>query len=184
MLLNVDNQEGLFSAREIEAIESRRPDGVTCQEIISLFQARGVKLSEATFRKYVQLGLLPTSKRVGSKGKHRGSRGVYPVSVVRRINLIKHMMQEGLTLEQIRDSFLSVHNQMEQAQEALEDLLGGMEQQLARLDQPRKSVRRMARDLGQVRKETRSLMKKIEKLTSRLAVLGSPTDQEEQGGSP
>jgi len=184
MLLNVDNQPGLFGTQELAEIERRKPEGITSQEIISLFQARGVKLSEATFRKYVQLGLLPTSKRVGRKGKHRGSRGVYPVTVVRRINLIKHMMQEGLTLEQIRDSFLAVHNQLESAQEALDGLLDGMEQQLRRLDEPHKAVRRLDRELGQTRKESRSLMKKLEKLTSQLAVLGSPTNQEDQGGPP
>ena len=41
---------------------------------------RGEPLSEATFRKYVQLGLLPRSVRVGRKGKHRGSQGLYPAS--------------------------------------------------------------------------------------------------------
>ena len=46
---------------------------------------KGVRLSEATFRKYVQAGLLPRSKRVGRKGKHRGSQGLYPVEAVRRI---------------------------------------------------------------------------------------------------
>ena len=35
-----------------------------------------MKFSEATLRKYVQLGLLPRSVRVGRKGKHQGSQGI------------------------------------------------------------------------------------------------------------
>ena len=118
MMLAIKAQPELFTTRELEEIERRWSEGIPSQEVISLFQARGVKLSEATFRKYVQLGLLPTSRRVGRKGKHRGSRGLYPASVVRRINVIKRMMAEDLTLEEIRDSFFSVQNQLEKAGEA------------------------------------------------------------------
>ena len=59
---------------------SRRsyPDGLSTQQIVELFAVEGERLSEATFRKYVQLGLLPRSVRVGRKGKHRGSQGRYP----------------------------------------------------------------------------------------------------------
>ena len=60
----------LFTRKELKEIESSWSEGIPSQEIISLFQDRGIKLSEATFRKYVQLGLLPTSRRVGQKGKH------------------------------------------------------------------------------------------------------------------
>ena len=84
MILDGDKQ-GLLEAAELQAVEAQAPEGISSSEVIGLFQARGIKLSEATFRKYVQLGLLPTSKRVGRKGKHRGSRGVYPVSVVRSV---------------------------------------------------------------------------------------------------
>ena len=47
-------------------------------QIVEAFTDAGVRLSEATFRKWVQLGLLPRSRRVGRKGKHQGSLGLYP----------------------------------------------------------------------------------------------------------
>jgi len=37
--------------------------------LLDVFPPRGIRFSEATLRKYVQLGLLPRSVRVGQKGK-------------------------------------------------------------------------------------------------------------------
>ena len=68
----------IWSAEELEAIGRAHPGGLTVQEIVQLSTARGERLSEAAFRKYVQLGLLPRSVRVGRQGKQRGSRGLYP----------------------------------------------------------------------------------------------------------
>src|SRR5512146_697345 len=90
----------------LDQIERECAAGLSARAIVGIFQSSGVRLSEATFRKYVQLGLLPRSRRIGRKGKHRGSQGLYPVGAVRRVNLIKKMMSEGLTLEQIRRSFV------------------------------------------------------------------------------
>lgn|GEM_PF-430062 len=91
-------------------VEAARPDGLTSGEILDILGRHGVSVSEATLRKYVQLGLLPRSVRVGTKGKHRGSRGLYPTEVVRRIALIKTLMAERYTIEEIRRRlvFLSV----------------------------------------------------------------------------
>jgi DNA-binding transcriptional MerR regulator len=91
-------------------VEATRPDGLTSGEILEILGRHGVSVSEATLRKYVQLGLLPRSIRVGTKGKHRGSRGLYPTEVVRRIALIKALMAERYTIEDIRRrvAFLSV----------------------------------------------------------------------------
>src|SRR5512138_2328296 len=98
---------------EIERVERERAAGISSAEVVRLFESRGARLSAATFRKYVQAGLLPRSRRVGRKGKHTGSTGLYPVSVVRRIDLIKRMMAEGLTLEDIRESFVAVKHRLE-----------------------------------------------------------------------
>jgi len=184
MILTVKEQPGLFSTEELEEIERQRPAGVTSQDVISMFQARGVKLSEATFRKYVQLGLLPTSRRVGQKGKHRGSRGVYPISVIRRINLVKSMMQQDMTLEDIRDSFLAVQIEMEKTQEALEGLFGSLEERTQRLEAGGLVSGGLLKELELAQKNATGLMKKLEKISSRLAVIGSVDDHEEQGGLP
>ena len=69
------------------------------------------------------MGLLPRSRRVGRKGKHTGSTGLYPVSVVRRIALIKRMMAEGYTVEDIRGSFVTVANRLEDVEKGLTELV-------------------------------------------------------------
>src|SRR5512135_3925801 len=102
----------LLAETEIERVERERAAGISSAEVVRLFEAKGARLSAATFRKYVQAGLLPRSRRVGRKGKHTGSSGLYPVSVVRRIDLIKRMMAEGLTREDIRGSFVGLKNQL------------------------------------------------------------------------
>src|SRR4051812_28046770 len=80
---------GLLADRELEEIERTWPDGMTSRQIVDVFETRGIRFSEATLRKYVQLGLLPRSVRVGRKGKHRGSCGLYPSHVIRRVNVVK-----------------------------------------------------------------------------------------------
>src|SRR5678815_1690657 len=80
---------GLLDDRELEEIEHSWPDGMTSRQIVDVFETRGIRFSEATLRKYVQLGLLPRSVRVGRKGKHQGSQGMYPARVVRQIQRIK-----------------------------------------------------------------------------------------------
>ncbi|HEX8954310.1 MAG TPA: hypothetical protein VF945_20795, partial [Polyangia bacterium] len=91
-------------------------------QVVEVFRARGVKLSEATFRKYVQLGLLPRSRRVGRKGKHQGSMGLYPSTVVRRVNAIKQMMAESYTIEEIQRSFLRFKDEIEAVERGLKQL--------------------------------------------------------------
>src|SRR5919201_1136113 len=108
--------------RDLDAIERAHPNGVTSAQVVELLRARGLKLSEATFRKYVQLGLLPRSRRVGRKGKHQGSMGLYPATVVRRVNAIKRMMAEAYTIEEIQRSFLRFKDEIETIERGLKDL--------------------------------------------------------------
>jgi DNA-binding transcriptional MerR regulator len=121
----------LLAPEEIERIEKQYASGLSARAILEIFQPRGVRLSEATFRKYVQSGLLPRSKRVGRKGKHRGSQGLYPVEAVRRINAIKKMMAQGLTLEDIRRSFVFYKNHIDQVQRGIVEVLEGFESELS-----------------------------------------------------
>nr|AAD42855.1 unknown [Myxococcus xanthus DZF1] len=62
---------------------SENAGGLPARAILKIFRPRGGGLSEATLRKYVQAGLLPRSRRVGRKGKHQGSVGLYPEEAVR-----------------------------------------------------------------------------------------------------
>ena len=108
---------GLLEEREIDEIERTWPDGLTSRQIVDLFETRGIRFSEATLRKYVQLGLLPRSVRVGRKGKHRGSCGLYPTHVVRRVNVVKGMMAEDRTIEEIQRSFARFKDDIEGGRE-------------------------------------------------------------------
>src|SRR5947199_7121898 len=109
-------------ADEYDALEQQFPQGISAAQIVDFFTPRGVKLSEATFRKYVQLGLLPRSRRVGRKGEHQGSMGLYPSTVVRRVNAIKRMMAESYTIEEIQRSFLRFKDEIEALERGLKEL--------------------------------------------------------------
>ena len=102
----------LLSEAELDAIEAANPGGLSSGEIVNIFTRQGTRFSEATLRKYVQLGLLPRSRRVGTKGKHKGSRGVYPAGVVRQINEIKRMMALDCTIDEIRNHFAFVGGEL------------------------------------------------------------------------
>lgn len=102
-----------FSEAELDAIEVDHPEGLGVQQIVDAFVAKGERLTEATFRKYVQLGLLPRSRRVGRKGKHRGSQGLYPATAIRQLVHLRHLMNRGFTIEEIQREFLFVRGDIE-----------------------------------------------------------------------
>src|SRR5262245_10282609 len=122
-------QKGLLDEDELAEVERQWPDGLTSRQIVDLFETRGIRFSEATLRKYVQLGLLPRSVRVGRKGKHRGSCGLYPANVVRRVNLVKGMMADNLTIEEIQRSFARFKQEIEAIEKGLRELLSGFERE-------------------------------------------------------
>ncbi len=113
----------VLTETQIRAIEASNADGLTSQQIVGVFEEHDVKFSEATLRKYVQLGLVPRSRRVGQKGKHLGSHGIYPVRAVRRINAIKKLMAERYTIEEIQVRFFAFKDSIESLDEALTELL-------------------------------------------------------------
>ncbi|HEX4405466.1 MAG TPA: MerR family transcriptional regulator [Polyangia bacterium] len=119
----------LLEEREIAEIERTWPNGLTSRQIVDVFETRGIRFSEATLRKYVQLGLLPRSVRVGRKGKHRGSCGLYPALVIRRVNTVKGMMAEDRTIEEIQRSFARFKDDIDSVQKELRDLLAGFERE-------------------------------------------------------
>lgn len=158
----------ILSPDEIDRIERESPEGLTAQAIVEIFRPKGVRLSEATFRKYVQAELLPQSRRVGRKGKHRGSQGIYPVGSVRRINAIKKMMAEGLTLEDIRRSFVYFKNGIDRADRELDSLLDGYEVELDERPFAKDRRRQLAEDLTALRRRSEELLKDLARLGSAL----------------
>jgi len=161
--------EILLNERDLIEIERSNPSGLTSAQIINIFQARGTRLSEATFRKYVQLGLLPRSRRVGAKGKHRGSHGIYPCATVRRINSIKRLMSQSFTIEEIQRSFTTFKNQIEEIESALEELFKGFEREVAqpRFDNARR--RTLTRDVDLVKRTAGDLVRRLIQIESQVA---------------
>jgi DNA-binding transcriptional MerR regulator len=116
-----------FSESRLADIESRFQDGLSTQQIVELFSS-GERLTEATFRKYVQLGLLPRSVRVGRKGKHRGSQGRYPASVVRQIESVRALMAQGYTIQDIQREFVCLRSDIDALARQLAQVLATLDQ--------------------------------------------------------
>lgn len=157
----------LLPADDIERIERDRAAGIRSAEVVRIFEARGAKLSASTFRKYVQMGLLPRSRRVGRKGKHTGSSGLYPASVVARVNLIKRMMAEGLTLEQIRGSFVALKSQLDDVEKGLAAVLSELSRKAR--EHPRR--REVERELSRAEREVRAALARVERVAGKVAVV-------------
>jgi hypothetical protein len=66
---------------------------------------------------------------VGRKGKHRGSCGLYPALVIRRVNTVKGMMAEDRTIEEIQRSFQRFQGDIDSVQKELGDLIAGIERE-------------------------------------------------------
>ncbi len=120
----------MIDSGTLDQLERDYPQGLTSAEILELCAANGLSLSEATLRKYVQLGLLPRSIRVGRKGKHRGSQGVYPISVLRQIARIKEMLNKSYTIEEIQRDFLFVRRDLDQLEHTLQGVFAVFKQVL------------------------------------------------------
>lgn len=159
----------LVPQTEIGRLERERAGGITSREVVRIFESRGARLSESTFRKYVQVGLLPRSRRVGRKGKHAGSTGIYPVAVVRRIALIKRMMAEGYTVDDIRGSFVTLRNRLEDVEQGLADLVASIAVK-ARMH-PRK--RQFEAELGRAGREARAAFRRLERVGGAVATIGA-----------
>jgi DNA-binding transcriptional MerR regulator len=162
------SRKGLLSEDELRAVETEHAEGISAVQIVDIFTARGIRFSEATFRKYVQQGLLQRSKRVGRKGKHRGSMGVYPAKTVRRINAIKRLMGEGYTIEEIQDQFLRFSNVVESIEENLDELWSRLDDELARPHYDNRTRRSLEKQIGEARETADELMRRLDDVTRRV----------------
>jgi hypothetical protein len=130
--LDVATSDSVWSDEALEALEREHAEGLSTQQVVELFAFRGTALSEATFRKYVQLGLLPRSVRVGRKGKHRGSQGLYPPTVVRQIESIRRLMGQGYTISEIQQEFFFLGSEIDGLARQLAQVLVGVERVVER----------------------------------------------------
>jgi DNA-binding transcriptional MerR regulator len=158
-----------FSEAELAGIESAHPNGLSTHEVVSLFAAHGERLSEATFRKYVQLGLLPRSVRVGRKGKHRGSQGLYPAAIVRQIEMIRGLMAQGYTIVDIQREFVGVRTEIDALARQLSQVLSTLDGAL-RGHAGETTDEVLARAVDGARQTADALIEKLRAIEQRLAM--------------
>lgn len=161
---------GGWSEDTLQSLERAHPQGLAVQQIVEAFGQVGDRLSEATFRKYVQLGLLPRSVRVGRKGKHKGkhkgSQGLYPTTVIRRIDTIRRLMSQGYTIEQIQREFLVVSGDVEELTRNLERVVSSIERLLA----DRGGDALAERQLDEARALGAALIRKLDEIEQRMSM--------------
>jgi DNA-binding transcriptional MerR regulator len=155
---------------QVREIETTAPEGLTSQELVSAFASRDVKFSEATLRKYVQLGLVPRSRRVGRKGKHLGSRGIYPVRAIRRINAIKRLMAEQFTIEEIQARFLTFKDSIEILDDAIGELIRLFEEKLGA--QPPSRRERLETELRAIKGTATELLEGVHRFEKLILTAG------------
>jgi hypothetical protein len=162
-------QGGAITDGDLEALERAHPDGIPSDTIVGFLDERGVKFSEATLRKYVQLGLLPHSVRVGRKGKNKGSLGMYPSSVVRQIVEIKRLLGENKTIDEIRQEYLLLRGEIEELEQKLRTLFEGIDTALDGRRDDETTAEYLRRDLREARATAGDLVEKLRALEARLS---------------
>ena len=158
-----------FSDDELARIEREHPQGVSSDEIVGFFTGKGIRFTEATLRKYVQLGLLPRSRRVGFKGRQRGSLGLYPVAVVRRIQRLKEMLAT-YTIEQLQREFLFVRADVEELERTLERIFLALSAAAKTTSRGDGSPRIVMRELSDARGLAADLVAKVTSVETRLTM--------------
>jgi DNA-binding transcriptional MerR regulator len=149
---------------ELDELERAHPDGLSVHQIVAACAANGDRLTEATFRKYVQLGLLPRSVRVGKKGKHRGSQGLYPASIVRQVKRLRRLMAQGFTIDEIQTRSRVVGSELG----ALGKELGRVITQLERASQSGDAL--VKREVDEARRLSGLLVDTLRDIERRLTV--------------
>lgn len=168
-----------LSDDELARIERDHPQGLSSVQIVNLLVKKGISFTESTLRKYVQLGLLPRSRRVGMKGKHKGSQGLYPSTVVRQVQRLKTMM-ETHTIEEIQRDFFFIRGDVESLESSLEKIFAALSAatrarskgEASRANDPADRHRKEAiqRDLAETRALAAELVAKVIALETRMSM--------------
>ncbi|UQA56464.1 MerR family transcriptional regulator [Polyangium aurulentum] len=166
----------------LDRLEREHEQGITSAEILDIFAEHGIKFSEATLRKYVQLGLLPRSVRVGRKGKHQGSQGLYPASVVRQIQRIKEMMAQDYTIEEIQREFLFVRGDIEELERTISKVFEAL-RDAAKDRKSETSGRAIQSDLVAAESLAKELVAKLSMIEERLMAQARLSRRVAAGGS-
>ena len=133
ILARIEGKLGQLSGKEIGVLKKAFPDGMKMLEIIQVIKSRGYSFSEPSFRKYTQLGFIPQSRRVGKKGKHRGSYGLYPAcSIELVIFVLDSTRGTSITLEDLQIPSFRARVLDEQTSRGYKEVLQGLDDQTQR----------------------------------------------------
>lgn len=155
------------------SLEQLYSEGISSAKLLATFKELGIHFSESSLRKYVQLGLLPRSVRVG-KGTHRGSEGLYPASVLRQVVRIKQMMAQSYTIEQIQRDFFFVQGDLEKLASVVDGVLAAFHRVMSR--QGRGEIARdLSTQIDDARLVAQDLMKRLSAIESRLVTRAQVT---------
>lgn len=152
-------------------LERSHPNGMSVQQIVDACAAQGERLTEATFRKYVQLGLLPRSVRVGKKGKHRGSQGLYPASIVGQVQRIRKLMAQGFTIDEIRARFSFLSSDIGELHKELGRVLGQLDGTLERGAAPSSNDSLLKREIEEAHRLAQLFIEKLRDIERRLTAV-------------
>src|SRR5262245_44283476 len=90
--------------------------------------------------------------------------GLYPATVVRRVNAIKQMMAESYTIEDIQRSFLRFKDEIESIERGLKDLFEGFERELRSPEFDSGRRKTLSREIEDARRKGEELVERIEGL--------------------
>lgn len=148
---------------KLQRLESRYSDGLTTAQIIGVLQSLGCRVTQDNFKRYVKLGLLPRSQRVGIKGGRLGTYGVYPVSIVRAILIIRNLSLAGATLAEIGQRITSLTDPTPALRTTLEGIFTGFEEGIEALSDP-DSRKKAVEELALARIEMKNLFEALQQL--------------------
>jgi hypothetical protein len=151
----------------LQEVEKQHIGGITSADLLAFFVEQDIRFGEATLRKWVQLGLLPRSVRVGKKGKHQGSKGKYPVRVIRQILRIKALMAKDLTIEEIQRQFLFVRGDIAELEQTLDKIFATLDG-IAETRQKEESVLAVSAEIERARTIASDLLTRLERIEERL----------------
>jgi DNA-binding transcriptional MerR regulator len=121
-------------------------------------------------RGHVQLGLLPRSVRTGRKGKHRGSQGLYPLSVIRQLEMIRRLMSQGLTIEEIQREFPFLGGDIDDLDRQLGRVFTGIDQAATRATKPGAADQVLRKAVLEARSAAEELIQKLRSIEERLVM--------------
>lgn len=85
----------LFTKEELDKIKenysnkkNEKENGLTWEDINRLLQSKGIIFKKATFRKYIQEGLI--SKAIGYRPTEKGRAAVFPADTISHINFVQY----------------------------------------------------------------------------------------------